>query len=84
MGTDFEKNFLDGAPEDAYDTKDAGAKVIKATETTKWASDFNVAARDWVMKNVDFTRAYVDDWHGNPAISSLNGQLLFEWYEGRV
>ncbi|OTB02985.1 hypothetical protein M426DRAFT_188734 [Hypoxylon sp. CI-4A] len=73
--------ILDDAPEDAYEMKDSGAKVLKATEDAV-AAVVDVV-RDYLAERLGFDQAYIDDYHGDPVICSSNGRFAAKFYKGR-
>ncbi|KAI6081174.1 hypothetical protein F4821DRAFT_249938 [Hypoxylon rubiginosum] len=79
--TGFSQNVLSGAPADALDAKDSGAKVIKATEGLLSAI-VNVS-RDYLANLLGYDKAYIDDYHGNPVISSSNQRFSATFYAGK-
>ena len=78
----FTQWILDGAPTGAYDMKNDGQWVIKATEGVN--AVINTIPRDWDLAKVGAEYAYVDDSHGSPVISSSNGRFGTYWPEGRA
>ena len=92
----FEDWLLDGAPEDAYDTKESGVRVLRATGDVPLtageikADDPHVvllrqqaSARDYLNSKIDFKDAYIDNHHGNPVAGSINGQFAVTFLKGR-
>jgi hypothetical protein len=73
--------ILDGAPSDAYAQKESGLWVLKAS--TNWDGSINTSVRDWYLTKVGADLAYVDDFHGNPVISSQYGRFGTYWPAGR-
>jgi hypothetical protein len=69
----FTQWILDGAPTGAYDMKNDGQWVLKYTENTD--GSINTVPRDWFISEVGVDYAYVDDYHGNPVISSSDGRF---------
>lgn len=78
----FKQWILDGAPTGAYDMKNDGQWVIKATEGVN--AVVNTIPRDWDMEKVGAQFVYVDDDHGGPVISSNNARFGSYWPEGRA
>ncbi|KAK3181590.1 hypothetical protein K4F52_007145 [Lecanicillium sp. MT-2017a] len=78
----FTQWILDGAPYGAYDMKNDGQWVIKATEGEN--AVINTIPRDWDLEKVGAEYVYVDDSHGSPVISSNNGRFGTYWPEGRA
>ena len=78
----FTQWILDGAPNGAYDMKNDGQWVIKATEGAN--AVINTVPRDWDLQKVGAEYVYVDDSHGSPVISSNNGRFGTYWPEGRA
>lgn len=78
----FTQWILDGAPNGAYDMKNDGQWVIKATEGVN--AVINTIPRDWDMQKVGAQYVYVDDSHGSPVISSNNARFGTYWPEGRA
>lgn len=78
----FTQWILDGAPEGAYDMKNDGQWVIKATEGAN--AVVNTIPRDWVMQKVGADFVYVDDDHAKPVISTRGGRWATYWPEGRA
>lgn len=76
----FTQWILDGAPEGAYDMKNNGQWVIKATEGVN--AVVNTIPRDWDMQQVGAQYVYVDDDHGNPVFSAH--RFGSYWPEGRA
>jgi hypothetical protein len=72
---------LDGAPAGAYATKNDGQVVIMNTEN--WDGSINTIPRDWEIQKLGTDLAYVDDYHGNPVITSTNGRFTTLWAPGR-
>ncbi|KAK9791656.1 hypothetical protein AB5N19_01908 [Seiridium cardinale] len=83
--TGFNDDVLDGAPAGAYRLKAvSGSKVIMETESLTDASVINTTPRDWLYKEIGvWTKAYIDDHHGNPDICSANGRFDINFYPGR-
>lgn len=77
----FTQWILDGAPTGAYDMKNDGQWVLKYTENAD--GSINTIPRDWYISKVGVDYAYVDDYHGNPVISSTNGRFGTYWPAGR-
>ncbi|KAK3314167.1 hypothetical protein B0H66DRAFT_483227 [Apodospora peruviana] len=73
--------ILDGAPSNAYRQKSNGIWVIRETENGD--GSINTSARDYLINKVGTERVYVDDYHGNPVISSRNGRFGTHWGPGR-
>ncbi|KAI1636478.1 hypothetical protein F4809DRAFT_381671 [Biscogniauxia mediterranea] len=84
VSTGFDEWLLDGAPDDAYEAKDDGVKVIKQTEALDNANTIIYASRDYLAGKLGYTKAYVDDHHGNPVICSSNGRMAITFYKGRT
>ncbi|EOO00301.1 hypothetical protein UCRPA7_4191 [Phaeoacremonium minimum UCRPA7] len=78
----FTQWILDGAPSGAYDQKPSGNWVLKATEN--WDGSINTIPRDWELQQVGADYVYVDDYHGNPVITSTNGRFGTYWPGGRL
>jgi hypothetical protein len=78
----FTQWILDGAPNGAYDKKNDGQWVLKYTEN--WDGSINTIPRDWEIQKVGSQYVYVDDYHGNPVISSNNGRMASYWPAGRA
>jgi hypothetical protein len=78
----FTQWVLDGAPSDSYDMKQDGQWVLKATENGD--GSINTAPRDWEIQKIGTDLVYVDDYHGNPVISSTNGRFATYWPGGRA
>lgn len=78
----FTQWILDGAPYGAYDQKNDGQWVIKATEGEN--AVINTIPRDWDMEKVGADKVYVDDDHCGPVISSNNARFGTYWPEGRA
>ncbi|KAM3510595.1 hypothetical protein MY11210_005786 [Beauveria gryllotalpidicola] len=78
----FKQWILDDAPYGAYNKKDDGQWVIKATEDVN--AVINTIPRDWYMDKVGAEHVYVDDYHGGPVISSNNAKFGSYWPEGRA
>ncbi|KAM0456555.1 hypothetical protein ACHAPV_005125 [Trichoderma viride] len=78
----FTQWILDGAPTGAYDMKNDGQWVLKATEGLD--GSINTASRDWELQKVGSDYVYVDDYHGNPVIASSNGRFGTYWPGGRA
>jgi hypothetical protein len=78
----FTQWILDGAPYGAYDMKNDGQWVIKATEGEN--ARINTIPRDWDLEKVGAEYVYVDDDHGSPVISSNNARFGTYWPEGRA
>ncbi|KAI1405357.1 hypothetical protein F4819DRAFT_510329 [Hypoxylon fuscum] len=82
VSTGFDdSSILDGAPEGAYDTKQSGAKVLKATEGL--LSVVVDVVRDYLASKLGYDKAYIDDYHGNPVICSSNERFSATFYHGR-
>jgi hypothetical protein len=81
----FSDSVLDNAPSGAYKLKaGSGSKVIMETESLTDPNDINTAPRDWLHKKLaSWTKAYIDDHHGNPDIRSGNGRFNINFYPGR-
>lgn len=77
----FTQSVLEGAPAGSYDMKSNGQWVIKATENGD--GSVNATPRDWLLAQIGTELAYVDDYHGNPVISSGNGRFGTYWPAGR-
>ncbi|RYP27650.1 hypothetical protein DL767_007580 [Monosporascus sp. MG133] len=77
----FVQSILENAPLDAYDRKDSGVWVLKAS--VNWDGSINRSVRDWEYFQVGPEHVYVDDWHGNPVITSTNGHFGTYWPAGR-
>lgn len=78
----FTQWILDGAPTGAYDMKTNGQWVIKATEGPN--GEVYTIPRDWLIQKVGIDYVYVDDYHGNPVISTPNQRFSTFWPEGRA
>ncbi|KAK9778911.1 hypothetical protein SCAR479_04147 [Seiridium cardinale] len=76
----FTQWILDGAPSGAYATKSDGQTVLAASENLD--GSINTVVRDWYISEVGITNAYVDDYHGDPVISSSNGRFATTWQAG--
>lgn len=77
----FTQWIMDGAPIEAYAPKESGVWVLAASEN--WDGSMNTYSRDWYISQVGIDYVYVDDYHGNPVISSQNGRFGTFWPEGR-
>ncbi|KAK3939599.1 hypothetical protein QBC46DRAFT_387389 [Diplogelasinospora grovesii] len=77
----FTQWILDGAPTGAYDMKNDGQWVLKATENAD--GSLNTIPRDWEIQQVGIEYVYVDDYHGNPVISGNDGRFGTYWPAGR-
>lgn len=62
--------------------KNDGQWVLKATENSD--GSLNTAPRDWEMSEIGEEYVYVDDYHGNPVISSSDGRFGTYWPSGRA
>ena len=78
----FTQSIMDGCPGDCYQQKADGQWVIKETEN--WDGSINTAPRDWFLSQVGESVAYVDDYHGNPVISSSSKRFGSYWPDGRA
>lgn len=76
----FTQWVLDGAPEGAYDMKNDGQWVIKATEGVN--AVVNTIPRDWDMQQIGAEYVYVDDDHGSPVFSAH--RVGSYWPDGRA
>lgn len=72
---------LDGAPTGAYDMKNDGQWVIKYTENRD--GSVNTIPRDWDINQIGVDYVYVDDYNGDPVITSTNGRFGTYWPDGR-
>ncbi|RYO75739.1 hypothetical protein DL764_010333 [Monosporascus ibericus] len=77
----FEHWVLDGAPREAYDTKESGAEVIRAIGDVAIRQE--AIARDYLMLKVNLSNVYVDNEHGNPVIRSANFRFAVTFFKGR-
>ncbi|KAI1085439.1 hypothetical protein F5B20DRAFT_3447 [Whalleya microplaca] len=77
----FDNWVLDGAPDAAYSVKPSGTRVIAGTENT--LVNILSAPRDWLAQKIGYEKVYIDDYHGNPVISSTNGRFAVTFYPGR-
>ena len=78
----FTQWVLDGAPGNSYDQKADGQWVLKATEN--WDGSINTDPRDWELQKIGEQYVYVDDYHGNPVISSPSRRFGSYWPDGRA
>ncbi|RYP46750.1 hypothetical protein DL768_007097 [Monosporascus sp. mg162] len=77
----FEHWLLDGAPQEAYDTKESGAEVIRAIGDVTIQQE--AIARDYLLSKVNLSNVYVDNEHGNPVICSANFRFVVTFFKGR-
>ncbi|RYP09830.1 hypothetical protein DL765_008298 [Monosporascus sp. GIB2] len=77
----FEHWVLDGAPQEAYDTKESGAEVIRAVGDVTIRQE--AIARDYLLSKVNLSNVYVDNEHGNPVICSANSRFAVTFFKGR-
>ncbi|RYO83383.1 hypothetical protein DL766_010607 [Monosporascus sp. MC13-8B] len=77
----FENWVLDGAPREAYDTKESGAEVIRAIGDVTIRQE--AIARDYLLSKVNLSDVYVDNEHGNPVIFSANSRFAVTFFKGR-
>ncbi|KAI1375330.1 hypothetical protein F4677DRAFT_134798 [Hypoxylon crocopeplum] len=73
--------ILDDAPAAVLQAKDSGAKVVQATEGL--LSVVVASARDYLAGRLGYGKAYIDDYHGNPVICSVNKRFSATFYRGR-
>lgn len=78
----FTQWVLDGAPGNSYAQKTDGQWVLKYTEN--WDGSINTDPRDWELQKIGEQYVYVDDYHGNPVISSPSRRFGSYWPEGRA
>ncbi|KAI1209287.1 uncharacterized protein F4807DRAFT_460978 [Annulohypoxylon truncatum] len=76
-----ENSVLDDATESILEAKPSGAMAIKATEDWQAALLSNVVS--YLAGKLGYAVAYIDDYHGNPVISSSNSRFAVTFYEGR-
>ncbi|RYP80042.1 hypothetical protein DL770_006401 [Monosporascus sp. CRB-9-2] len=77
----FKHWVLDGAPQQAYDTKESGAEVIRAIGDVTIQQE--AIARDYLLSKVNLSNVYVDNEHGNPVICSANFRFAVTFFKGR-
>ncbi|RYP62179.1 hypothetical protein DL769_007420 [Monosporascus sp. CRB-8-3] len=77
----FEHWVLDGAPQEAYDTKESGAEVIRAIGDVTIQQE--AIARDYLLSRVNLSDVYIDNEHGNPVICSANFRFAVTFFKGR-
>lgn len=83
-GAGFNDDVLTGAPNGAYLKKTSGSPVIMQTESLSDPNDINTTPRDWLFSQLKvWSKAYIDDHHGNPDICSVNGRFSINFYPGR-
>ncbi|KAK8104976.1 uncharacterized protein PG998_004369 [Apiospora kogelbergensis] len=83
----FSANCVEGAPKAALGKKLDGGAAVLATEGFKKPGEPNpdqpkiiAAPRDWLLKKLTDksgkaeTKAYIDDYHGNPVIADAKGR----------
>lgn len=95
--TGFSTKCMAGAPAGALGKKLSGGTSVKATERGKVATDPNpndgkpfvlTIPRDWLMKKLTDasglaeTKAYIDDYHGDPVICDTKGRWHATFYTG--
>ncbi|KAK7926587.1 hypothetical protein PG985_003585 [Apiospora marii] len=95
--TGFSTKCMAGAPAGAIGKKLSGGASVKATERSKNANDPNpndgkpvvlTTPRDWLLKTLTDasgkaeTKAYIDDFHGNPVICDTKGRWHATFYTG--
>lgn len=83
VATGFSTDVLNGAPIGAYKKKGSGAQVIMETENLSNAAIINEVPRNWLASKLGYSKAYIDDHHGNPDICSTNGRFHVNFYPGR-
>jgi hypothetical protein len=82
--TGFNMDVLTGAPAGAYKAKAVtGTQVIMETENVVDYKDVYQTPRNWLAGKLGYTKAYIDDYHGNPDICSVNGRFAINFYPGR-
>ncbi|RYP59578.1 hypothetical protein DL771_010846 [Monosporascus sp. 5C6A] len=77
----FEHWVLDGAPQEAYDTKESGAEVIRAIGDVTIRQE--AIARDYLLSKVNLRNVYIDNEHGNPVICSADFRFAVTFFKGR-
>ncbi|KAK8052293.1 hypothetical protein PG993_003678 [Apiospora rasikravindrae] len=97
ISTGFSTPCMQGAPAGAIGTKLSGGKSVKATERSKTQSDPNPndglpvvlpVPRDWLLQKLTNdqgkaeTKAYIDDFHGNPVICDTKGRWHATFHQG--
>ncbi|KAK8081117.1 hypothetical protein PG997_008935 [Apiospora hydei] len=97
VATGFSAPCMQGAPAGAIGTKPSGGKSVKATERSKTQSDADPndgrpvvlpVPRDWLLKKLSDdkgkaeTKAYIDDFHGNPVICDTKGRWHATFHQG--
>ncbi|KAH8653821.1 hypothetical protein BX600DRAFT_471693 [Xylariales sp. PMI_506] len=77
----WNSDIISNAPSGALAYKADGALVIENTENLD--GSINTIPRDWELSQVGSDYVYVDDYHGNPVITSTNGRFGIGLPDGR-